>query len=88
MERAGCWAHARRKFHEAREESPLAVQALADIQKLYRIEAALREQKAAAALRLATRQRESLPILAKIEKDLRVAAAQYLPRSLTSKAIS
>lgn len=88
VERAGCWAHARRKFHEAREGSPLAVQVLADVQKLYRIEAELREQKADDALRLATRQRESLPILAKIEKDLRAAAAHHLPRSLTGKAIS
>ena len=87
VELAGCWAHARRKFFEAREESLLAVQALADIQQLYRIEADLREQEADAALRLATRQRESLPVLAKIEKDLRAAAAQYLPKSLTSKAI-
>jgi transposase len=87
VERAGCWAHARRKFHEAREESQLAVQALADIQKLYRIEAELREQKADAALRLATRQRESRPTLAKIETDLRAAAARYLPKSLTAKAI-
>ena len=88
VERAGCWAHARRKFHEAREGSPLAVQVLADIQKLYRIEAELREQKADAALRLATRQKESRPVLAKIEKDLRAAAAQYLPKSLTGRAIS
>jgi transposase len=87
VELAGCWAHARRKFFEAREESQLAVQALADIQRLYRIEADLRELQADAALRLATRQRESLPILAKIQKDLRAAAAQYLPKSLTSKAI-
>jgi len=83
----GCWAHTRRKFFEAREESLLAAQVLADIQALYRIEAELREQEADDVLRLATRQRESLPILAKIEKDLREAAAQYLPKSLTSKAI-
>jgi transposase len=87
VERAGCWAHARRKFFEAREESLLAAQALADIQKLYRVEAGLREQEADDALRLATRQRESLPILAKIEKDLR-AATGHLPKSLTGKAIS
>jgi transposase len=87
VELAGCRAHARRKFFEALEESQLAVQALADIQRLYRIETDLREQSADAALRLATRQRESLPILAKIEKDLRAAAAQYLPKSLTGKAI-
>ncbi len=88
VERAGCWAHARRKFHEAREGSPLAAQVLANVQKLCRIEAELREQKADDALRLATRQRESLPILAKIEKDLRTAAAHHLPKSLTGKAIS
>ncbi len=88
VERAGCWAHARRKFHEAREESQLAAQVLADIQKLYRIEAELREHSADDALRLATRQRESLPILAKIEKDLRAATAQYLPKSRTSQAVS
>jgi transposase len=87
VELAGCWAHARRKFFEARAESQLAAQALADIQQLYRIEADLRAQPADAAVRLTTRQRESLPILAKIEKDLRAAAAQYLPKSLTSKAI-
>lgn len=87
VELAGCWAHARRKFFEAREESQLAVQALADIQKLYQIEADLREQTADDALRLATRQRDSLPILAKIEQDLRAAAAQYLPKSLTAKAV-
>lgn len=87
VERAGCWAHARRKFFEARAESPLAAQALTDIQKLYRVEADLREQEADDALRLTARQRESLPILAKIEKDLRAAAAQHLPKSLTGKAI-
>ena len=88
VELAGCWAHARRKFFEALEESPLAVQALADIQRLYRIETDLRAHQADAALRLATRQRESLPILAKIEKDLRDAAARHWPKSLTGKAIS
>ncbi len=36
-------AHARRKFHEARNESPLATQTLLEIQGLYRIEAELRD---------------------------------------------
>jgi transposase len=87
IELAGCWAHARRKFFEARQESQLAAQMLADIQQLYRIEDGLRKQEAGPAVRLATRQRESLPILAKIETQLRSAAAEYLPKSLTSKAI-
>ncbi len=87
VERAGCWAHTRRKFYEAREESPLAAQVLADIQALYRIEAALRDQQADADLRLATRQSESLPILRKIQDRLKTAAASHLPKSLTAKAI-
>jgi transposase len=87
VERAGCWAHARRKFYEAREESPLAAQVLADIQTLYRVETALRDQQADAALRLATRQSESLPILRKIQDRLKAAAASHLPKSLTAKAI-
>ncbi len=86
--RAGCWAHARRKFHEAREESPLAAQVLADIQALYRIEAQLREQKTSADDRLAARQSDSLPILQKIEDRLKGASTSHLPKSLTAKAIS
>ena len=38
IEYAACWAHARRKFHEARNESPLAAQTLLEIQGLYNVE--------------------------------------------------
>lgn len=87
VERAGCWAHARRKFYEARNDSPLAAQVLADIQALYRVESDLRDQPADAGLRLATRQRESLPILRKIHDRLKTATASHRPQSLTAKAI-
>ena len=44
---AGCWAHVRRRFHEAVESSPrLAGWVLRQIQHLYQIEAKLREQRA------------------------------------------
>jgi len=88
VELAACWAHVRRKFFEAREESPLAARVLADIQHLYRIEEDLRTQQADASMRQSIRQEKSLPLLNKIAKDLRAADAQYLPQSLTSKAIT
>src|SRR5579862_6842052 len=44
---AGCWAHVRRKFHEALEQSPkTAGWMMRQIQHLYRVEARLREQRA------------------------------------------
>lgn len=53
---AGCWAHARRKFHESRESSPrLAGWILRQLQHLYAIEARLRENQAGPVLRLAVR---------------------------------
>ena len=88
VELAACWAHVRRKFFEARNESPLAARVLAQIQHLYRIEDDLRERKASAEERKMTRQEKSMPILAGIEKELRSANDQYLPQSLTSKAVA
>lgn len=88
VELAACWAHVRRKFYDAREESPLAVRILADIQGLYRIEEELREQAASVSQRQSVRQEKSLPILSKIENELRTAHARHLPQSLTGKAIS
>lgn len=43
---AGCWAHVRRKFHDALEQAPrTAGWLLRQLQHLYRIEAQLREQR-------------------------------------------
>lgn len=88
IELAACWAHVRRKFFEAKEETPLAARVLVDIQRLYRIEEELRDEQADAARRKSIREKKSLPILAQVEKDLRAAHAQFLPQSLTSKAIA
>jgi transposase len=84
---AACWAHVRRKFFDAREESPVAAQVLADIQRLYGIERALREQKADASTRRSQRQEKSVPVLQQIERTLKESQAKHLPQSLTSKAI-
>jgi transposase len=54
IELAGCWAHVRRKFYEAQEQSPkVSGWLLRQIQNLYRIEANLREHRAGPKLRQA-----------------------------------
>ena len=61
---AGCWAHVRRKFHDALEQSPRpAGWLMRQLQHLYRIEAKLREQSAGPNLRFAMRAHQSQPIL-------------------------
>ena len=90
IELAGCWAHARRKFHEALEQSPRpAGWIMRQIQHLYRIEAALRESKAGARLRQAVRSHQSQPIVERIKKALVVfkASRRHLPQSLLGQAI-
>jgi transposase len=87
---AGCWAHVRRKFHEARESAPrLAGWLLGQIQHLYRIEANLREHHAGPNLRLAVRASESRPIVKRIERVLikLKASGRHLPQSLLGTAI-
>jgi transposase len=84
----GCWAHARRGFHRAQDESALAKAALRDIQELYRVEAELREGGASAQQREVRRQAESAPQLAALKAKLEAQRPQHLPKSLTGKAIS
>src|ERR1700733_8367948 len=63
IELAGCWAHVRRKFHEALEQSPkTGGWFLRQIQNLYQVEARLREQQAGPRLREAVRVHQSKPI--------------------------
>ena len=85
IEYAACWAHARRKFHEARNESPFAAQILFEIQALYQIEAALRDDPKQD--RRSIRQEKSLPILQRIGLQLQSAQPSHLPKSQTGKAI-
>src|ERR1700733_1294954 len=63
IELAGCWAHVRRKFFEALEQSPkTGGWFLRQIQNLYQVEARLREQQAGPRLREAVRVHQSKPI--------------------------
>jgi transposase len=90
IELAGCWAHVRRKFHEALESSPrIAGWLLHQIQHLYRIESRLREQGAGPRLRVAVRASESRPLVKRIERVLlKLKASQRpLPQSLLGRAM-
>lgn len=87
---AGCWAHVRRKFHEALEQSPRpAGWIMRQIQHLYRIESALRDNKAGPDLRHAVRSHQSQPIVERIKKALVLlkASRRHVPQSLLGLAI-
>ena len=85
---AACWAHARRKFHDALEECPVqAGWLMRQIQHLYRIEAELRQAKAGPALRQAVRASQSMMVLRRIEKALRLKLSVHRPTSQMGKAI-
>jgi transposase len=87
---AGCWAHVRRGFYEAREQSPkVSGWFLRQIQNLYRIESALRDKKAGPALRQAVRAHQSRPIVERIGRALVrfKTIGRFLPKSLLGEAI-
>ncbi len=85
IELAACWAHARRKFHEAQNESTFAARMLLEIQELYKIEAELREDPKLD--RRAVRQEKSVPVLQRIGLQLQADQPKHLPKSQTGKAI-
>jgi len=84
---AACWAHVRRKFHEARQECPTqAGWMLNQIGHLYRIERDLRG--AGPRLRQAVRSAQSGMLLARIEKMLKLKLNQHRPTSAMGSAIA
>lgn len=90
IELAGCWAHVRRKFHEALGQSPRpAGWIMRQIQHLYRIEGVLRDNKAGPDLRRAVRSHQSQPIVERIKKALVLfkTSRRHLPQSLLGQAI-
>ena len=87
---AGCWAHVRRKFHDALEQSPrTAGWLLRQIQHLYRVEAQLRAHRAGPQLREARRAHQSRPLVERLKKALVrfKTSGRYLPQSLLGQAI-
>lgn len=88
---AGCLAHVRRKFYDARDQAPkVAGWILHQIANLYRIEESLRKNRAGPALRHAQRACASAPILARLQRAfVRLkATGRYLPQSLMGKAVA
>jgi transposase len=85
IRRAGCWAHARRKFVDAEKTQPaIAHEAVAMIRRLYAIEERGRSLDAAG--RLALRQTESLPILSALKERLLAWKDQLLPKHPMAQA--
>jgi transposase len=88
---AGCLAHVRRKFYDARETAPkVAGWFLKHFQNLYALEEQLRQARAGPKLRQAERASLSRPLLARLHRALvRLKSAhRYLPQSLMGKAIA
>ncbi len=86
----GCHAHVRRKFFEAKDQSPeLSGRLLNQIGQLYRIEKELRQQRAGPALREAIRASQSRPIHQRFRRavDLLARRRSILPQSLLGKAL-
>jgi transposase len=87
---AACWAHARRKFHEAAESTPQhAGWLLLQIQHLYRIEKHLREIQAGPRQRQAVRSSQSRMIMDRIHRAITrmKISRRHLPQSAMGKAI-
>ncbi len=86
IELAACWAHARRKFHDAKDESKFAAWVLYQLGRLYQLE---RETDGfAPALRSAIRCSHAKMLLALINRALRSKQTQFRPTSATGKAIN
>ena len=86
MRRAGCWAHARRKFVDAEASHPaIAAEAVGIIGKLYAIEE--RGKALDVASRGALRRSASAPILAAFKEHLFTWRDQLLPKHPMALAI-
>jgi len=87
---AGCWAHARRRFFEAQQQTPIrAGWLLRQIAHLYHIEAGLRRQHANPTQRAIVRASHSRIIHQRIHRALIrfKTSGHYLPRSAMGMAI-
>lgn len=82
-----CWAHARRKFFDAKQSNPRqAHQALEWIRQLFDIEDRAADLSDEARRQL--RQAESVPILDRLESYLAELAPRALPKSALGKAVT
>lgn len=84
----GCWAHARRKFYEAKDTDPArAHEMLVLIRELYQIEKQAREDKLEPGELKVYREKHSRPILEQIQQRLETFSIEVLPKSPMGQAI-
>jgi transposase len=91
----GCWAHARRKFMDAKKargknskKAGSVDEALKYIKDIYSIETRAKKMELSAQQLLQLRKTEAKPILDKMHKWLEKKSTQVVPKSLLGKAIS
>jgi len=87
---AACWAHARRKFHEAVKINPrdqVAIGIVAQIDELFALDAQARAQNLDQAARHALRQQQVRPLLDALKPKIEAAGAAALPASALGKAV-
>jgi transposase len=85
--RAGCWAHARRKFIDAQKAHPaIAQEAVELIRELYAVEILARDKSIQD--RLCIRQSQTQPILARLRDRLWTWKDQLLPKHPVAEAVS
>ena len=88
VKEVGCWAHAKRKFDEAKEiDAKRAGKALAAIQALYAIERQAKIDGLSPAQRYALRQERAPPILEPLKTWLEAELPRVIPKSPTETAI-
>lgn len=85
--RAGCWAHARRKFVDAEKTAPeIAREAVALIGQMFVVEKQTKD--VSLAKRLELRQKQSAPVLAALRQKLLAWKEQLLPKHPMADAIN
>ena len=82
-----CWAHARRKFFDARSSSPVEASLILEmIWRLYDLEDRARPLDSAS--RRDLRQAEAVPILERLRAELDRLSTKLLPKSALAKAVT
>ena len=85
--RAGCWSHARRKFVEAEKSAPeIAREAVALMDALFAVEKQAKDISVSERLEL--RQKQSVQILAELQRKLLIWKEQLLPKHPMADAVN
>jgi|ETNmetMinimDraft_26_1059896.scaffolds.fasta_scaffold16704_1 transposase len=88
ISQVSCWAHARRKFYEARLTDPgRCLPAMAWIKRLYEVEREAKKAKLEPDERRELRQEKSVPLLAELKTWLNEQSDQVLPKSAVNEAL-